>query len=286
MFARISLAFLLLFALPALADDYYLIEMNVPGQTVDGCANFFWDADAIFYNLGADDQTVTLLGVSNEPFNLGRPVPPPQLQQLHVPPGRAASLRQSTGIPWGPYYASPMWIIHVDAPPSILVDSEMPLGFAGGGGSGSCRGPVYFVQQNGKTQLPVFRSLVAAGHRQVSRGLTIGDVKGHINVAIYNAGSNPALATIEVHRACDGAITETRNVVIAANFAQQFTGFAIPETAQACAPLDPSAGTSRLAYVIVTVDQPSLTFASILGPALVTNNQFASTIQVMPGVAQ
>jgi hypothetical protein len=120
----------------------------------------------------------------------------------------------------------------------------------------------------------------------VIRGLSIGDVPGHINVAIYNAGSNMASATIEVHRACDGAITETRNVVIAANFVQQFTGFAIPESADACAPLDPSAGTSRLAYVTVTVDQPSLTFASIVGSVATTNDQPLSTIQVMPGVAQ
>lgn len=285
MFKRLSLAFVLLVALPALADDYYLIEMNVPGQTLDGCATFFWDADAIFYNLGADDQTVTLVGLSNQFVPAGVPIPPPpQPSQLRVPPGRATSLRQAIGIPWEPAGAPPMWIIHVSAPSALIVDSEMPLGISGGG----CgpRGPQFFIQQNGKTQLPVFRSLVPASQRQVIRGLSIGDVSGHINVAIYNGGSNTASATIEVHRACDGAITETRNVIIGANFVQQFPRFAIPETAQACAPLDPSAGISHLAYVTVTVDQPSLTFASILGPALVTSNQPASSIQVMPGVEQ
>jgi hypothetical protein len=284
MFTRICLALVLLIALPALADDYYLIEMNASGQPLDGCASFFWDADAIFYNFGSDDQTVTLVGLSNEFFPPGVPIRAPQPSQLRVPPGRATSLRQTLGIPWEPAGAAPMWIIHVTAPPSVVVDSEMPLGLTGGG----CgpRGPQFFIQQNGKTQLPVFRALVAASQRQVIRGLSIGDVAGHINVAIYNGGSTTASATIEVHRACDGAITETRNVVIAANFVQQFTGFAIPETATACAPLDPSAGTSHLAYVVVTVDQPSLTFASILGPALVTSNQPTSTIQIMPGMAQ
>jgi hypothetical protein len=284
MFARISLAFLLFLALPALANDYYLIGMNVPGQTLDGCTTFFWDADAIFYNLGSADQVVTLAGVSNQFAPPGAPVPPPQPVTLRVPPGRATSLRQTARIPWEPESAAPMWIIHVIAPPELVVDSEMPLGIAGGG----CgpRSPQFFAQQNGKTQLPVFRSLVAAGQRQLIRGLSIGDVAGHINVAIYNGGSRTASATIEMHRACDGAITETRNVVIAPNFVLQFTGFAIPETAQACAPLDPSSGLSHLAYAIVTVDQPSLTFASILGPALVTSNQFASTIQVKPGMAQ
>ncbi|HEY2323078.1 MAG TPA: hypothetical protein VGJ82_09450 [Thermoanaerobaculia bacterium] len=286
MFTRISLALLLLLALPALADDYYLIEMNESGQSLDGCASFFWNADAIFYNLGADDQTVTLVGLSNQYFPTGAPIPPPppQPSQLRVPPGRATSLRQTLGVPWRPATSPPMWIIHVTAPPALVVDSEMSLGLRGGG----CgpRGPQFFNQQNGKTQLPVFRSLVPATQRQVIRGLSIGDVPGHINVAIYNGGSDTASATIEVHRACDGAMTETRNVVIAANFVQQFTGFAIPETATACAPLDPTAGTSRLAYVIVTVDQPSLTFASILGSVSVTSNQPASSIQVMPGVAQ
>jgi hypothetical protein len=162
----------------------------------------------------------------------------------------------------------------------------MPLGVAVGGGSIVCRGPILFLQQNGKTQLPVFRALVPASQRQVIRGLSIGDVAGHINVAIYNAGSNIASATIEVHRACDGAITETRNVVIGPNIAEQFNGFGIPETSNACAPLDPSSGLSSLAYVIVTVDQPSLTFASILGSVSTTNNLPVSTIQVMPGIAQ
>jgi hypothetical protein len=282
MFRPIFLALLLLVALPVLADDYYLIEMNAPGQAIfDGCSNFFWDADAIFYNLGADDQVVTLAGVSNGEVPTYLPT------SFHVAPGRAASLRQAIGIPWAPASAPPMWIIHITAPPALLVDSEMPLAIVVGGSvNGVCQRQVLFMQQNGKTQLPVFRSLVAASQRQVIRGLSIGVVPGHINVAIYNAGANTASATIEVHRACDGAITETRNVVIGPNIAQQFTGFAIPETVNACAQLDPSAGTNGLAYVIVTVDQPSLTFASILGTSSVTNNQPGSTIQVMPGVAQ
>ncbi|HEX3108602.1 MAG TPA: hypothetical protein VHU41_05875 [Thermoanaerobaculia bacterium] len=282
MFRPLSLALLLLIAVPVLADDYYLIEMNVQGQTINGCSNFFWDADAIFYNLGTDDQVVTLAGVSNGEVPTYLPT------SFHVAPGRTGSLRQAIGIPWEPAGSPPMWIIHVTASPALLVDSEMLLGLAVGGEvfQGVCRGPVLFLQQNGKTQLPVFRSLVAASQRQVIRGLSIGDVPGHINVAIYNGGANTASATIEVHRACDGAITETRNVVIDPNVAQQFTGFAVPETANACAPLDPSAGTGHLAYVVVTVDQPSLTFASILGSVTTTNNQPVSTIQVMPGVAQ
>jgi hypothetical protein len=279
MLKRIPLVLLLLLALPALADDYYLIEMNAVGQPVvqyGNCLNLFWDADAVFYNMTSQTEVVTLAGVSNGAVIAGLPA------SLNVPPSRATSLRQAIGIPWAPQSAPPMWVVHVTAPSSLLVESAMIPGLAA---SDRCLW-VHFLQQYGKTQLPVFRSLVPASQRQLIGGLSVGDAAGHINVAIYNAGAEPATATIEVHRACDGAVTETRNVTIDANTAQQFTGFAIPDGSGACAPLDPSAATKRLAYVLATVDQPSLTFASVLGVASETDNQPLSTIQVMPGVAR
>ena len=278
MIRPISLGFLLLLSLPLLADDYYLIEMNTPGQRVNSCETFFWDADAVFYNLTSQSETVTLAGVSNGDLWPGTST------SLDVPAGRATSLRQGAGIPWEPRSAPPMWIIHITAPPSLLVESSMILGLSIGGGE--CLVPPFFAPDYGKTQLPVFRALVPANRRQLIGGLSIGDVPGHINVAIYNAGPTVASGTIEVHRACDGATLEMRSVTIDANTAQQFTGFQVPDLANACAPLDPSSAVSRLAYVVVTVDQPSVTFASILGAATVTNNQPVSTIQVMPGVAQ
>jgi hypothetical protein len=276
MFRRLSLALFVTLALPLLADDYYLIEMNTPGQPV-GCSMLFWNADQVFYNVTSQNETVTLAGVSNGEVIAGLPA------SLDVPPGRATSLRNALGIPWTPRSVPPMWILHVNVPSSLLVTSEMIPGITN---SGKCAGPAFFFQQFGKTQLPIFRSLAAAGQRQLIGGLSIGDVPGHINVGVYNAGAVPASATIEVHRACDGAITEMRNVLIDANAAQQFTGFSVPDGTATCAPIDPSAATKRLAYVIVTVDQPSLTFASILGSVTETNNQPVSTIQVMPGVAQ
>jgi len=281
MFKQISLALLILIALPVFADDYYLIEMNTAGQNIDECSRVFWDADAVFYNLGSQDEVVTLAGVSNGGVIPGIP------SSFHVAPGRTTTLRQALGIPWEPGSVPPVWIVHVNAPSSLLVESAMPLSVTGGGGSDRfCRIPVFFKQQYGKTQLPVFRSVVPAGQRQVIHGLSIGDVPGHINVAVYNAGADFASATIEVHRACDGAITESRNVVVEANAVQQVTGFAVPDSATACAPLDPSAALTDLAYVVVTIDQPSITFASILGSVPATNNQPVSTIQVMPGVAR
>ena len=278
MFRWLPLFSLLLLLVPisALADDHYLIEMNTPGQRVGACQVLFWDADAVFYNTTSQNEVVTLAGVSNGDVVTFLPL------SLNVAPGRATSLRQSLGVPWAPGSLAPMWIIHVNAPASILVDSEMIPGLTTGG----CRGPLLFSQQNGATRLPVFRSLVPANQRQLIGGLTIGDVAGHINVAVYNAGPDTASATIELHRACDGAIMETRNVTVGANTAQQFTGFEIPDGTNVCAPLDPSATTRRLAYVVVTVDQPSLTFASILGPVSEADNQPYSTIQVSPGVAR
>jgi hypothetical protein len=126
----------------------------------------------------------------------------------------------------------------------------------------------------------------------VIHGLALGALAAHINIGIYNAGLSSASATIEIHRACDGSTTNTRVVTIPPNTVQQFTGFAIPDTSDPCGASfsgNPS-GIKGLAYAVVTVDQPSLTFGSILGFADVQTSNIkdvpVSTTQVMPGLPQ
>lgn len=274
------LIFFLLAAFMVYGDDYYVIDMNAYGAHLPGsCEVIQWASDTILYNASATDATVTLLGVSNGTLD------PRVATTFTAPAARVTSLLEVTGGSWqpGPSFPS-MWIEHLSVPPGTLVDSEMlPLRT-----NVFCvTGVVSARHAFGKVKLPVFRSLVPAGRQQIIPGLTLGDVAGHINVSVYNAGDSAGTAAIEIRRACDNSVSVARSVTVPANTVLQFEGFAIPDDAACSRALS---GMDRLAYLTVTVDRPSLTYASILGaadvPVATIKDVPVSTIQVAGGVAQ
>lgn len=251
------------------ADDVYIVDASGIGPFLpDSCARLLWIADTVFYNLGGTDAAVKLLGVSNGTINSDAPT------TLDIPAGHSASIRQIVGSRWQPATADGLWIYHLSVPPGIKFDS----GLFPSRTSLSCIGPPGPDSQAfGKTRLPVFHGLVPAGQQQLLTGLTLGDFPSRINVAVYNAGSSIASATIEIHRACDGALMDSRTAVLEPNTIEQFGGFSIGEVPVACtlAFIGPN-GLNRLAYAVVTVDQPSVSFASILANGQVP----VSSIQV------
>jgi hypothetical protein len=257
------------------ADDLYVIDMRAVGARLpapDTCNAFLWDADTVFYNLGASDASVALVGVSNGSIQPGIRTTFP------LPAGRATSIREAMGTAWSPTSTGGIWLYHLNVPAGVRVESGMLLSLT----NPFCTTPGFISQPYGKAALPVFRSLVPTGQQQVLTGLTLGDIAAHINVGIYNGGNDAASATVEIHRACDGALVDTRTVSLQPNSLQQFGGFAVSDTPAACTQaFSGPNGLNHAAYAVVTVDQPSVSFAST-----VANAQLPTTTIQVTGAQQ
>lgn len=240
----------------ARADDLYIVDAYAIGPRLAGsCSELLWDVDTVFYNLSPADAVVTLLAVSNGEVRTGVPT------TFTVEAGSTASIRQKVASTWQPTNGAAMWVYRLNIPAGMKADTEMFPSLI----NRMCPGPVAVLQPFGKARLPVFRKLVTPGQEQVLTGLTLGDQASHVNIAIYNAGAEPAGATLEIHRACDGALVQTRSIVVASNVIQQYGGFSLPETDIACTKAyNGPNGLNRLAYAVVKVTQPSFSFASVL----------------------
>jgi hypothetical protein len=224
------------------------------------CTYLAWRDELFFHNGSATEQVVSLLGVSNGP-------PTANTQSLSIGAGTTKSSEggdASAAGTWAPDPQPLLWVAHLDVPDDVLIKSRAlvptyessPCGGVGTvGNSHIYSGP----------PLPVVRSLVQAGSRQVHLATDIGGQfsgaanDGRINVGIYNGGSALASAMIEVRRACDDVILDRRSITIPANTIVQVGGFsALSET---CTGLNAAAFES---YVVVTVDQPSFSYAMTL----------------------
>jgi len=248
------------------AGDLYVLDAHTLGAR-DGCNALLWDADTIFYNFGETDATVTLLGVSNGTLQAGI------ASTVVLPAGRASSIHQKVGLNWQPTSGPSLWLYHLSVPAGVNVDASLFPSVT----NPFCATPVFVTQQYGKTSLPVFKALTAPGVPQVLTGLTTGDIPSHINVGIYNASDTQASATIELHRACDGAMTGNATVAVPGNTIEQFGAFLTQPSPVDCSQEGNGRnGLHSLWYAIVTVDQPSLSFASILA----NNQPPSSAIQV------
>jgi hypothetical protein len=131
-----------------------------------------------------------------------------------------------------------------------------------------------------KTSLPVFRTLAPPGLPQVKLGTDLGTTPARQNVAIYNAGNQTATALIEVRRACDDGLVDSRTVSIPPKTISQFGGFGMGSPQNECRagpqPADLRAN-HYVRYTVITVDQPSISLVSTL-----TESQLSSPDNVIP----
>ncbi|MEO8216839.1 MAG: hypothetical protein ABI718_07140 [Acidobacteriota bacterium] len=237
-------------ALPA--EDVFVLGARSQGATLPGSTAFIrWDADTSFHNLGATEATIRRLGVSNGFFMV-----PGTKTEFSIPPGRSTT----TAFEVGPLFpdATPLWITHFDVPPEVFVDSALLPALVDSAGAV----PPTIQLIYGKTSLPVWRSLTPAHQRQVHTGISLGELPSHINVGVYNAGTSQAQAIVEVYRACDDRVIDARTVTVPPDTVIQFGGFDASLIFNGCPP--ERFGFYGLGYVIVTVDQPSLSFTSIV----------------------
>jgi len=248
---------LMLTILPAVkvyANDVYIVQGSARGPALISGELIYWSTDALFFNRGAADARVKLLGVSN---GGGSGAPP----QFTLPPQRSASLERIAPV-WKPGSVPPLWLVHLDLPADVSVESLLFIGtiFDFGGGTP----PIIRPNRFGKVRVPVFTALVPANQPQVHLGTYFGEMPSRINVAVYNASTTIASTRIEIRQQCDDTVVATRVVSVPPDAVVQFTGF--PAEERQCPEFIPGTigGPPGAVYTVVTVDQPSFTFVSNL----------------------
>lgn len=265
----------LLLSISHVADgrEVFALDVNANGARLPNeCSSVLWDADTVFLNHGTTDEVVTLLGVSNGSRQTT------VAATIVVPPGRATSIRQEVGLQWAPSSHDPIWVYRLDVPEDVTINTEL---FPDASSANCGPRPLTVSQKFGKVELPTFDRVIAANERQTIPGLTLGDLESHVNVAVFNAGLVAANAKIEIRRACDGLLIQQSTFSIPANSIQQFANFSGGVTGTECAPPPPGSigpnGLNHLAFAVVTVDQPSVSCASIV----VNTQPPTSAVQVM-----
>lgn len=211
-----------------------------------------WADDILFYNTNISPVTVHFVGVSN---GIARPGAP----DLLLPARKTLSLRGANEAlieQWAPAFPPPpMWILHLDIPPGVIVESRDAfyriVEFGGVG--------LVSVTPRGKVSMPIFRTLIPPNEPQVQLGTDLGGRDSRINVGIYNAGDAPATATVEVRRSCDDVVVATATIGIPQNTVIQAVGVAAAVQQSECTG---TATAPEVYTVTTTVDQPSFTFVS------------------------
>lgn len=226
---------------------------NPAGIPDEPCTYISWVDRLVFRNTGPAPATVRFLGVSNGQTFAGA-------RDLVIPTGREVvdETVNTTWVPVRPGVGGPIWINHLDVPPAVVMSSRAEA-WAGHGS------PCAIGRDNrisGTVAFPVFDHLVSPNTSQYHLAVDLGSshssqsANAHINVGIYNAGTATATATIEIRRACDERVIESRTVTVPPNSLIQFGGFAT-STSGSC-----TDGAIYRDYAVVTVDQPSLSYVA------------------------
>jgi hypothetical protein len=248
--ARVLIVAAILIPRSATADDRYLVRFNAGGAGLTDCSGLVWSDEVRLFNSAATPATVRLLDLSNGG------IPPGVATSFDLAAGETASLDAKAQ--WHPNAtgtgaAVPLWITHIDVPPEVIIASHGQLGVGSSCGFGA---PTIAATVLGRYPLPVFATLVPSGSSQHHLGVGFGEEDSHINVAVYNAASRSATAHVEVRQSCDNTIIDMRDVLIAPDVLVQLGGFN-----RGICPY--AAGQPLASYdVVVTTDQPSLSFVS------------------------
>jgi hypothetical protein len=250
----------------ALAADAYFVRFNATGRQTTAGGSILWLDDILFYNTTSAPMSVRFLGVSNGSAQ-NNPAP------LVLPPQQTISVNAAQPVTdkWLPVpRVSPLWVLHLDVPAGVIAESRDQYYVLFGI-------PELFPAPRGKVSMPIIRELVPAGSPQVHVGTDLGGNDARLNVGIYNASQEAATATIEIRRACDSTLVDSRVIVIAGNTLIQAGGLAIG-TSVGC-----PAGTTEpwARNTLITVTQPSLTFVSTLNENIQSQTGEAGAIPIV-----
>ena len=246
-----SLLFTLSFlsAVSAQASEAYIVRFNATGKASQGW-QAIWTSDLLFYNQKSTPAEIRLLGVSNGQIGTSESL------VREIPPRQVASLDRN----WAPV-GSPrpeMWVMHVEIPDGVIIDARDIVTYRDTIIPDSLPTGVYT-----KVSLPVITTLTPSGVEQIKLGTDLGSTPARQNIAIYNASSQLANAVVEVRRACDDSVVESRAVTVNPNSIIQVNG--LTTGSDSCTASDRAAAYVR--YTVVVVDQPSFSIVSSITEA-------------------
>jgi hypothetical protein len=228
----------------AIADDAWVVQ-GFATTDVSACKTYRWRGDLLFHNAAGTAAAVQLLGVSN-----GVPQSPDRV--ITIPAGRSTSLSVE-GKNWAPAPQPPIWVTHVDIPPSVTLESRILIGLA------TCTGLPPGDSNLGKLSFPVYRTLQPANVTKYYVGTDLGEtIQARNNVLVYNAGASSAHFRVEVRQICDDAVLDSRDLDVAADTALQLNG--LNTRPAGCS----NPAYAYQTYVAVTATQPSLSWVSAI----------------------
>lgn len=229
------------------AAPAHVIRFNAGGPR--GECNFVeWRDVLTFYNRSQNPLVERVLGISNGPPLRIDP------DRIDIPPGAVVSADAVLLDAWRPRSGTSLWVMHLDIPEGIVVESGDQLFLRYMCSLGI---PAGALLADGKASMPVFRAATPASEPQVHLGTDLGSKKARVNVGIYNQGQITAKAHVEVRRACDGSVVDSRDVTVPPDSILQFTGLAMELRSYTC----PQSSLAFGQYVVITVDQPSMSYA-------------------------
>jgi hypothetical protein len=255
--ALIVAMFLVLASKLTLAADVWVLQGGAGG----GCHQLQWTPDTLFLNTGSAPAVVRLLGMSDGPDEVVQ-------RTITIAPMTLTSLRGTAAFAWRPSSAASAFYLHLDVPPDVVVSNVLNVGL-GDCDLGTPQGDVSAVF--GSVKLPRFDVLNPAGQTRYILGSDLGLVSARTNVGVYNAGSETAVADVQLLRGCDGQVLDRATFTLAPNSSRQIS--LNPRIAGAC--------TARpvqdwVNYVTINVSQHSLSYV-----ANIVNNE---TPRVLIGV--
>jgi len=250
-----SVLFLVLVGVTAISENAQASDAYFVGFEARGQGSIVWRDNILLYNSGPAPAAVRFVDVSNG----GAPAPSPLT--LVVTPGRTVSISDATGDTWRARQLPPvpLWVLHLDVPDGVIVESRNAF-------FESLKVEPFLIQSpRGKVSMPVIRQLTPAGQPQVHIGTDLGGPASRINVILFNAGTEVATATIEVRRACDDAVVDSRVLTVPANTAIQTAGLAATTSLPASSDCPVSTSLSSAPWArntFVTMSQPGFSIVS------------------------
>jgi hypothetical protein len=245
---------------PLAASEIYVVRFLTP--QAESCPGAAYRDQLAFRNTTNQDLTVRALAGSNG-------YTPPQ-DPLTIPAGRSRAVFIATfdrlGVmnQWTPAAPFVFMVNKLDVPPGIVVQSRGELW--GRGLFISCSPFAVGTEIFGSFQLPIISVLTPANVPQHHLTSEFGTVPSRTNVGVYNGASVAGTARIEIRKACDDQIIETRTITVPAQSVVYSVGFKNSPQSPNCQEFNNTSDYSR--YVVVTSDQPGFSFALTVAESL------------------
>ena len=232
------------------ADDVWVLQGNAQASQEGGnVLLYLYTSDVLFYNPNQSSARIRVIEVSNGVLQT-------MDRELILPPAKSTSIARA-GKAWRPDSTASLWVTHLDVPAGVIVESRISVGELCTV-CGNMPNPGIF----GKLSFPVMRTLQTPLVPKIHVGTDLHAVPARNNVAIYNDAVITAHAHIDVHQLCDEAIIDSRDITIPAKTVLQTNNLSAAPSG--CMTAGPGA---EYTYVVVTVDQPSISWVSSLSNA-------------------